>query len=171
MLQDTPRILYIEDNPLNMTLVRKSLHFMGYRLLEAANGAQGINLALRHIPDLVLMDLHLPDISGIRVAARLRENPATKHVAIVALTADSANDPDQWCRDNHFDGYLTKPVSRTTLLQTVRYWADQAQQRKQAQLADRWSDADRSPDLEETKPDAWHWCAVSQHRIARPNAE
>lgn len=120
MTQDSPRILYIEDNPLNMTLVRKSLHFMGYKLLEATSGTQGIEVAIRQRPDVVLLDLGLPDMDGEEVAARLRQHPITQYAAIVALTSESVDDPGMWCKTHGFNGFLTKPISRTTLLQAVR---------------------------------------------------
>ena len=167
MVKDSPRILYIEDNPLNMILVRKSLHFMGYRLLEAANGMQGINMAMRYLPDLVLMDLNLPDMSGTRVAKILRQNPATRHVAIVALTADSVDDPAAWCRDNGFDAYLVKPITRTVLLQTVQYWSEQVHQRLgQEQAHEPPEDAQDASNLEDTKPGISHLHSPVRHHVS-----
>jgi len=165
MLKDSPRILYIEDNPLNMTLIRKSINFMGYRLLEAANGLQGINLAINERPDLILLDLRLPDMSGEEVAARLRQHPSTRHAAIVALTSESVDDPAAWCSANGFDGFLTKPITRTTLLQTVRYWTEQSRQH----LVN--AGRERADGLEDTKPDLRHVRAFAQPNLTAPRSE
>ncbi|MCS6836540.1 MAG: response regulator [Anaerolineae bacterium] len=144
MSQALPIVLYIEDNPLNLELVSKSLRAAGYLVLGANSGEQGISMAIHHRPDLVLMDLHLSDMSGVQVAACLREHPLTKHAAIVALTATMVGDQAQWCKDNDFDDFLAKPVSRLALLNAAQRWAAQPEQ-----LA---TSADDLHQLEQTQP-------------------
>lgn len=150
MNQALPVVLYIEDNPLNIALVSRSLRGAGYRVLEAVNGKQGVNMAMRHRPDLVLMDLRLSDMSGMQVASCLRRHPLTKHVAILALTSELVNNQAQWCQDNGFDGFLSKPVPRLALLRTVQQWIDRADW-----FVDEAADHD-DRQLEETKPDLSH---------------
>jgi len=147
MTQVVPVVLYIEDNPLNIALVRKLLQPAGYRMLEAVNGKQGMYTAIRHRPDLVLMDLRLPDMNGVQVASHLRKHPLTKHAAIVALTAELVIDQGQWCKEHGFEAFLTKPVTRTTLLHAAQQWTAQAYPS---------AHEDDSRHLEETRPDLRH---------------
>lgn len=113
-------VLYIEDNRLNMRLVRKSLKPMNYNMLEAWNGQQGLDIALAQVPDVILLDLHLPDTTGIEVAAQLRANVKTGHIPIIALTADVTESIKRQCLNGDFDAYLTKPISRARLLRTIK---------------------------------------------------
>ena len=113
-------VLYIEDNMLNMNLVRKSLRPMNYTMLEAWTGTEGIEVAKANMPDLILLDLHLPDLWGVDVASQLKSNEATKHIPIIALTADVTSSIEQQCLNGDFDAYLTKPVRRARLLRTIQ---------------------------------------------------
>lgn len=115
-----PTVLYVEDNPLNMRLVEKSLKPMNYQLQKAWDGSEGIEVATEQQPDLILLDLHLPDIIGTEVAEALRTNPTTAHIPIVALTADITASVKRECLNGNFDAYLTKPVRRATLLRTIK---------------------------------------------------
>lgn len=117
-------ILYIEDNQLNMNLVKKSLKPMRYTMLEAWNGQEGINTALAEKPDLILLDIHLPDMNGIEVAEKLRAQLQTANIPIVALTADVTQEVKEKCLDGDFDAYLMKPVRRSRLLKTIRQMLD-----------------------------------------------
>ena len=112
-------VLYIEDNQLNMRLVDKTLKPMNYKMLEAWDGQQGLNLATTQLPDVILLDLHLPDMTGIEVAAQLRASEETAHIPIIALTADVTESVKQQCLSGDFDAYLTKPISRGRLLRTI----------------------------------------------------
>ncbi len=104
-----PRILYIEDNLSNRVLVRRVLQAAGLDVLEADNAADGIALARQTTPDLILMDLSMPEVDGLMAARQLREDPALAGVPIVALTANvMPADRDralQVC-----DGYIAKPI-------------------------------------------------------------
>jgi CheY-like chemotaxis protein len=155
MTQVVPVVLYIEDNPLNIALVRKLLQPAGYRMLEAVNGKQGMYTAIRHRPDLVLMDLRLPDMNGVQVASHLRKHPLTKHAAIVALTAELVIDQGQWCKEHGFNAFLSKPVTRTTLLHAAQQWTAQAYPSIEEEETAVWEEATR-PDLrhlEDTRTD------------------
>lgn len=111
------RILYIEDDHINMSLIEKMLKLMDYELIMAFDGLTGLQAAQREQPDLILMDINLPDISGIEATRRLKANPNLAHIPVVALTADTDN--YRACREAGCDGYLNKPVSRTSLLKTI----------------------------------------------------
>ena len=86
------RVLVVEDNERNLKLVRDVLQYAGYHVLEASTGEQGVELAKRLSPDLVLMDLQLPGIDGMEALRRIRESPVTAQVPVVAVTAFAMQD-------------------------------------------------------------------------------
>jgi len=104
------RILVIEDNPANMELARYLLAFSGYTVLQACDGAQGLEEAVQHRPDLIICDLQMPLRDGYQVLAQLRGNPATAGFVIVAVTAFSMPNDRQMVMTAGFDGYLSKPI-------------------------------------------------------------
>jgi two-component system, cell cycle response regulator DivK len=112
------KILYIEDNMLNMRLVKKMLHLMGYSMIEAFDGRSGIEMALREQPDVIFMDIDLPDISGLEVTALLKASDQLKNIPVVALTADSS--AYARCLEAGCDGYLNKPISKAGLLKVIQ---------------------------------------------------
>lgn len=109
-------ILYVEDNPQNMRLVRKMLATSGHTLIEAVDGTAGLRLADEQSPGLILMDINLPDIDGLEVTARIKSDPTLRHIPIIALTADAYTNARERYRDAGCDDYLAKPVSRHELL-------------------------------------------------------
>jgi two-component system cell cycle response regulator DivK len=120
----TARILYIEDNPLNMRLVRKLLHNMGYEMIEAMDGQTGIKMVEKHQPDLVLVDVNLPDIDGLEVTRRLKQDAACARIPFVALTANVMHGDRERCLAAGCDGYLAKPVARLELQNTLQYFLE-----------------------------------------------
>ena len=104
------RILVIEDNAANLELVRYLLSFSGYAVLEARDGAQGVEMALRQRPDLVVCDLQMPLLDGYQVLARLREDPGCAGMVVVAVTAFSMPNDRQKVITAGFDGYLSKLI-------------------------------------------------------------
>jgi two-component system cell cycle response regulator DivK len=113
-------ILIVEDNEKNMKLARDILRAKGYATLEAVNGLDGVKLAHEHVPDLVLMDIQLPDINGIEAFERIRGHAPTSKVPVVAFTASvTANDRSR-IGDAGFDGFLGKPINLKEFLDTVR---------------------------------------------------
>ncbi len=106
-------ILYIEDNPDNMTLVRRVLQARGYALLEASNGLDGISKAKSEKVDLVLLDINLPDIDGYEVARRLRTSgrPELAYVPIIAITANALKGDAERALQAGCDVYMSKPIN------------------------------------------------------------
>jgi two-component system, cell cycle response regulator DivK len=104
-------ILIVEDNEKNLKLVRDVLRFHRYQTLEAVNAETGISLAAHHQPDLVLMDIQLPGIDGVTALGRLRGDPTTAAIPVVALTAFAMKDDQARLLQAGFDGYLVKPIS------------------------------------------------------------
>lgn len=119
------KILYIEDNPQNMRLVRKMLGIGGYEILEALNGETGYHMALACIPDLILMDINLPDIDGMEVTARIKTNPAVAHIPVIALTANAMHGDRERFTAGGCDGYLAKPITKMELLTLVAQFLKQ----------------------------------------------
>jgi two-component system cell cycle response regulator DivK len=108
----TPRrILVVEDNPLNLKLVRDVLQFAGYDVVEAQSGEEGLRVAQQDPPDLVLMDLQLPGIDGIETLRRLREGSLGRDVPVVAVTAFAMAEDRERASQAGFDGFVEKPIS------------------------------------------------------------
>jgi CheY-like chemotaxis protein len=100
-----------------MRLVRKILQHHGYEVLEAEDGLSGVEQALREQPDLVLMDINLPDIDGLEATRRIKkQHPALR---IIALTANAMYGDEERCLAAGCDGYISKPVSKTVLLEKL----------------------------------------------------
>ena len=117
---DGDQILVVEDNEKNMKLFRDVLEATGYRLLEATTGEQAVELAATHSPNLVLMDIQLPDIDGVEALGRLRGNERTASIPVVALTAQAMQDDRKRFLDAGFDGYISKPVDVVEFVKTVK---------------------------------------------------
>ena len=113
-------ILYIEDNELNRKIVRDLLKRTKYQLIEAYDGEAGVAKALEARPDLILMDIQLPKISGIEATRRLRAEAATAKTPIVAITSFALSGDDQKAKDAGATAYLAKPYSPIDLLKLIR---------------------------------------------------
>ena len=115
-----PQVLVVEDNERNMKLFRDVLESSGYRTLEATTGERAVELVVEHCPDLVLMDIQLPDIDGVEALGRLRAEERTASVPVLALTAQAMDGDRERFLAAGFDGYLSKPVDISVFLATVR---------------------------------------------------
>jgi two-component system cell cycle response regulator DivK len=118
------RILVVEDNELNMKLFRDVLVAGGYRTLEATTGSEAVDLATEHAPDLVLMDIQLPDLDGVQALRRLRADERTAAIPVLALTAQAMDGDRERFLVAGFNGYLSKPVNVRELIDTVRLHCD-----------------------------------------------
>jgi two-component system cell cycle response regulator DivK len=122
------QILIVEDNEKNMKLFRDVLIASGHRTLEATTGGQAVELATAHAPDLVLMDIQLPDIGGVEALGRLRANERTASLPVVALTAQAMDGDRERFLAAGFNGYLSKPVNVIDLIATVKQYCEGADQ-------------------------------------------
>jgi two-component system, cell cycle response regulator DivK len=122
-------ILIVEDNQKNMKLVRDILRHMGHQTLEAMTGAEGIRLALEHRPDLVLMDIQLPDIDGITALRRIREDAALDAMPVLAVSASVMPDEQHKIVSSGFDAYITKPIVLRLFLESVQRFLAQGRMR------------------------------------------
>jgi two-component system cell cycle response regulator DivK len=112
-------ILIVEDNPRNLKLLRDVLTHVGYRTLEAGTAEDGLELARAERPDLVLMDVQLPGMDGVEALGRLRTDPATADIRVVAVTAFAMKDDRERFMAAGFDGYLEKPLDVRALPRQV----------------------------------------------------
>ncbi len=119
-------ILIVEDNEKNLKLVRDFLQVKGYQTLEAGTGELGIELARRHTPRLILMDIQLPGMDGVAALGQLKADPMTAHIPVIALTAFVMKDDRQRFLAAGFDGYLAKPLNIRELPDVVREFCAQA---------------------------------------------
>ena len=115
-----PTILVIEDNPLNLELVGEILLSAGMRVIEARNGQEGLILARRQQPALILLDIRLPGLDGYGVLRCLKADPATASIPVVALTAQAMVGDKEQALSAGFDHYIPKPIDTRTLSDQVR---------------------------------------------------
>ena len=113
-------ILYVEDNEVNRRIVQDLLRRTSYRLIEAPDGEAGLEMARRERPDLILMDIQLPKISGIEATRTLRREPATAEIPIIAITSFALAGDEQKAKEAGATAYLAKPYSPRDLLEMIR---------------------------------------------------
>lgn len=122
---DSPRgnmpktVLIVEDNDLNMKLFNDLLQANGYETLQTKDGREALGLARKHKPDLILMDIQLPEISGLEITRMLKEDPDLKAIPVIAVTAFAMKGDEEKIREGGCEGYIAKPISVTSFLQTV----------------------------------------------------
>ena len=113
------KILIVEDNPLHTKLIVMVLRAKGYTLLEATDGEEALDIAMREQPDLILMDLNLPKMTGFEVTKKLRENPTFSHTPIIAITAYAMRGDRERVIESGCDAYLTKPINTRELPKVI----------------------------------------------------
>ena len=114
------RILVVEDTEDNRQILRDLLTAAGYDIIEATDGATGVAMAADQLPDLILMDIQLPVIDGYEATRRIKADPATRHIPIVAVTSYALAGDETKTREAGCDGYIAKPYSPRNLLEKVR---------------------------------------------------
>ena len=114
------RILVIEDQEDNRRIVRDLLTSVGYEILEAVTGEDGVAAAAAHVPDLILMDIQLPGLDGYDATRRIRANPALQHIPIIAVTSYALSGDDVKAFAAGCNGYVSKPFSPRALLAKIR---------------------------------------------------
>jgi len=113
------KILIVEDNPQNLKVVRMALRPHGYILLEATNGDEALEVAVRDKPDLIIIDIQLPKVSGLEVIRRLRQMPAFSYIPVIAVTAYAMKGDKKKIIEAGCDAYLSKPINTRELPSVV----------------------------------------------------
>jgi two-component system, cell cycle response regulator DivK len=113
------RVLIVEDNDLNMKLFHDLLEAHGYATLQTKDGMEALKLARQHHPDLILMDIQLPEVSGLEVTKWIKEDDDLKAIPIIAVTAFAMKGDEEKIREGGCEAYIAKPISVANFLQTV----------------------------------------------------
>jgi two-component system, cell cycle response regulator DivK len=119
-MSDLPLVLIVDDNARNRKLAGDVLRMARFRTMEAGTAAEGIALASEHLPDVILMDLRLPDMDGTEAVRMLRDNPRTSRMRVVAVTALPLDARDDWLLAAGFAGYIVKPIDTDAFPEVVR---------------------------------------------------
>jgi two-component system cell cycle response regulator DivK len=112
-------VLVVEDNELNMKLFHDLLETRGYNVVQTRNGMEALKLARQHKPDLIIMDIQLPEVSGLEVTKWIKEEDALKAIPIIAVTAFAMKGDEEKIRESGCEGYIAKPMSVMIFLNTV----------------------------------------------------
>ena len=124
----TKTVLIVEDNELNMKLFHDLLEAHGYNTVGTRNGIEALDLARRHQPDLILMDIQLPEVSGLEVTKWLKEDPDLKDIPVVAVTAFAMKGDEERIRQGGCEAYLSKPISVGKFIDTIRHFLSSAEE-------------------------------------------
>lgn len=115
-------VLIVEDNELNMKLFSDLLEANGYITVQTRNGVEAVGLARKHRPDLILMDIQLPEVSGLQVTQWLKDDDELRSIPIIAITAFAMKGDEEKIRQGGCEAYLSKPISVVKFLETVRIY-------------------------------------------------
>jgi two-component system cell cycle response regulator DivK len=116
------KVLIVEDNELNMKLFHDLLEAQGYETLETREGLSALSMARAHMPDLILMDIQLPEISGLEVTKWLKDDESLAHIPVIAVTAFAMKGDEERIREGGCEAYLSKPISVGKFIETIRHF-------------------------------------------------
>jgi two-component system, cell cycle response regulator DivK len=113
------KVLIVEDNELNMKLFRDLIETCGHEILEARDGIEALKLARQHRPNLILMDIQLPEVSGLEITRWLKEDDELRAIPVVAVTAFAMKGDEEKIRSGGCEAYIAKPISISDFLETI----------------------------------------------------
>ena len=122
----TKTVLIVEDNELNMKLFHDLLDANGYQILQTRNGMEALNLAKTHHPDLILMDIQLPEVSGLEVTKWLKEDESLCEIPVIAVTAFAMKGDEDRIRKGGCEAYISKPISVANFMTTIQQFIGEA---------------------------------------------
>ncbi len=120
------KVLIVEDNELNMKLFNDLLIAHGYQTIQTRNGVEAVDLARRNHPDLILMDIQLPEVSGLQVTQWIKDDEELRAIPVIAITAFAMKGDEEKIRQGGCEAYLSKPISVVKFLETVRNYIGDA---------------------------------------------
>ena len=115
-------VLVVEDNDLNMKLFHDLLEAHGYNILQTKDGMEALKIARQHRPDLIVMDIQLPEVSGLEVTKWIKEDDNLKQIPVIAVTAFAMKGDEEKIREGGCEAYIAKPISVTKFLETVEHF-------------------------------------------------
>ncbi len=116
----TKTVLIVEDNELNMKLFRDLLEANGIETVQTREGKRALEMTREHKPDLIIMDIQLPEVSGLDITKQLKEDPELSHIPVIAVTAFAMKGDEQKIREGGCEDYVSKPISVSSFIETVR---------------------------------------------------
>jgi two-component system cell cycle response regulator DivK len=116
----TKKVMIVEDNELNMKLFRDLIEASGYGTIQTRNGLEALDLARQHKPDLILMDIQLPEVSGLDVTKWLKEDEELHSIPVIAVTAFAMKGDEERIRQGGCEAYISKPISVPGFLETIK---------------------------------------------------
>jgi len=119
-------VLVVEDNELNMKLFHDLLEAIGYDIVETRNGLEAIDLARKHKPDLILMDIQLPEVSGLEVTKWIKEDDELRAIPVIAVTAFAMKGDEERIRQGGCQAYISKPISVPKFIETIKSYLGDA---------------------------------------------
>lgn len=120
-------VLIVEDNELNMKLFNDLLEAKGYNVIQTRSGLKALDLAKEHRPDLILMDIQLPEVSGLEVTKWIKEDEMISSIPIIAVTAFAMKGDEERIRQGGCEAYISKPISVATFIKTIQYYIGDGQ--------------------------------------------
>ena len=127
----TKTVLIVEDNELNMKLFHDLLDAHGYNILQTKDGMEALDIAREHHPDLILMDIQLPEVSGLEVTKWLKDDAELRSIPVVAVTAFAMKGDEERIREGGCEAYLSKPLSVGKFIETIRHFLGNAEGERQ----------------------------------------
>lgn len=124
----TKTVLIVEDNELNMKLFNDLLEAKGYNVVQTRSGLTALDLAKEHRPDLILMDIQLPEVSGLEVTKWIKEDETIASIPIIAVTAFAMKGDEERIRQGGCEAYISKPISVATFIKTIQYYIGDGQE-------------------------------------------
>lgn len=116
------KVLIVEDNELNMKLFNDLLEVKGYEVIQTRSGLHALDLAKEHRPDLILMDIQLPEVSGLEVTKWIKEDESIASIPVIAVTAFAMKGDEERIRQGGCEAYISKPISVATFIKTIQYY-------------------------------------------------
>ena len=116
------KVLIVEDNELNMKLFNDLLEAKGYNILQTKNGMEALQLARDHKPDLILMDIQLPEVSGLEITKWIKEDESIADIPVIAVTAFAMKGDEQRIRQGGCEAYISKPISVVNFVKTIQHY-------------------------------------------------
>ncbi|AKK20178.1 response regulator [Candidatus Liberibacter africanus] len=120
------KVMIVEDNELNMKLFRDLIETSGYTSIQTRNGMEALDLARQYKPDIIIMDIQLPEISGLEITKKIKEDPELQRIPVIAVTAFAMKGDEERIRKGGCEAYISKPISLSIFMETIKKYIGEA---------------------------------------------